>query len=361
MLLNFSKLRILQRIYPEMSSNKHTSAATHFFNRHVPLFFLVYVLNISYAHAETDEFYKQEPILPIPQNVEVNIEKANIGEQLFFDTRLSRNNNRACATCHQLDAGGDDNITTGIAITGEQLAFNTPSIFNAIYNFRQNWDGSIKTPQEQVNVVISSHSGLDNQWSDIVAILSTDKELKKDFYQAYTDGVTKTNIIDALVEFEKTLITPNSRFDRYLRKEKNSLSQEEIEGYTVFKELGCISCHQGINIGGNLFQKFGVFYDYLSERGNLSKHDYGRFNTTNRLTDQFVFKVPSLRNVAVTAPYLHDGSAETLDEAISIMGKTQIGRSLTVDEIQSIKSFLKTLTGEYKNTLLENTLLDVES
>lgn len=331
-----------------MSSNKQTHISAHLFNSS-PKLLLACLLSITCAHAEVVDRQRPEPIYPIPQSIEVDTKRADIGEVLFFDTRLSKDNNIACASCHQLDAGGDDNVATGLKAADEEQVYNTPSIFNTLYNFRQNWDGSIKTPQEQIDAVITKHSGLDNGWSELISALSADKELKNDFSQAYSDGITKTNIIDALAEFKKTLITPNSRFDRYLRNEKNSLNREEIEGYMVFKELGCISCHQGINIGGNLFQKFGVFYDYMAERGDLSQLDYGRFNTTNRPIDKFVFKVPSLRNVAITAPYLHDGSAETIDEAISIMGKTQIGRDLTVDEILSIKSFLYTLTGEYKN------------
>jgi cytochrome c peroxidase len=335
-----------------MLHNKYMFPSAKFYTGFLQLL-LACTLSISFTHIEANENNKLEPIYPIPQNIEVNTEKANIGEQLFFDTRLSRDNSIACATCHQLDAGGDDNLAKGISISGESHVFNTPSIFNALYNFRQNWEGSIKTPQEQIDDVVTSQNGFDNQWQNIISLLSTDKQLTTNFRQAYSDGINKTNIIDALVEFEKTLITPNSRFDRYLRNEDNALSRKEIEGYIIFKELGCVSCHQGINIGGNLFQKFGVFYDYMAERGNLSKHDYGRFNTTNRLIDQFVFKVPSLRNVAVTAPYLHDGSAKTLDDAISIMGRTQIGRTLTMDEVLSIKAFLITLTGEYKNTPLD--------
>ena len=335
-----------------MSANKHTFRP-HRYLHSLPQLLLACTLNISYVHAETTEQPSQEPIHPIPQNIEVDVKKAEIGELLFFDTRLSIDNSIACATCHQLDAGGDDNVATGISRSAESNVYNTPSVFNAIYNFRQNWDGSIKTLHEQVDAVTKSHSGFGNQLGAIVLELSEDQSLTKHFYQTYSDGINKTNISDAIVEFEKTLITPNSRFDRYLRNEKDILSGEEIEGYIIFKELGCISCHQGINIGGNLFQKFGVFYDYMAERGDLNKNDYGRFNITNRQIDQFVFKVPSLRNVAVTAPYLHDGSATTIEDAISIMGKTQIGRTLTVDEIQSIKVFLNTLTGEYKNTSLD--------
>ena len=311
-------------------------------------------LRTTCAFAEITEQYRQEPISPIPLQVEIDENKAELGEMLFFDTRLSNNNQLACASCHQLDAGGDDNVAFGISMAASQHIINTPSIFNAQFNFRQNWDGSVKTLEEQIDMVVNNHHEFKNNWDDIITALSNDHELKNDFHEIYLDGVTRKNIIDVLVEFEKTLITPNSRFDKYLRNEDDALSEDEIKGYIAFKELGCISCHQGVNIGGNLYQKFGVFYNYIAERGDIKKIDYGRMNTTNRQMDAFVFKVPSLRNISVTAPYLHDGSAATLEEAISIMGKTQLGRTLTADETLLIKAFLNTLTGEYKNKSLED-------
>lgn len=310
---------------------------------------LMCVLNTTYGYADTNKSYRQEPISPIPQKVEVDEARAHLGEILFFDTRLSANNTISCASCHQLDTGGDDNVAMGISLSADQHIRNTPSIFNALYNFRQNWDGSAKTLHQQIDMVVKNRHEFNNKWINIIVKLAMDSEIQSNFDANYPDGLTKENIIDAIVEFEKTLITPNSRFDRYLRNEDKSLTKEEVKGYTLFKELGCISCHQGTNIGGNLFQKFGIFYDYIAERGEINKHDYGKFNTSNREMDKFVFKVPSLRNVAVTAPYLHDGSAETIEEAIDIMGKTQLGRTLTENEITLIKSFLNTLTGEYKD------------
>lgn len=319
----------------------------------LPLVSLIYTMNPNFAYAENEDYYRQEPIFPIPLTVDVDIAKADLGEIIFFDKRLSKNNKIACSTCHQLDAGGDDNVTMGISLSTGQRNINTPGIFNAQYNFRQNWDGSIKTLDQQVDAAIKNQHEFGNQWNDIISQLSTDSDLTNKFDNIYKDGITKVNIIDALVQFEKTLTTPNSRFDRYLMGEENSLNKDEIKGYLIFKELGCVSCHQGINIGGNLYQKFGVFYNYIAERGNINKPDYGRMNITNRQIDKFVFKVPSLRNVAVTAPYLHDGSAKTLDEAINIMGKTQLGRTLTTNETSLIKAFLNSLTGEYKNKLLD--------
>lgn len=314
---------------------------------------LLCVLKASCAYAESNENYRQEPIFPIPLQIIVETSKASLGETLFFDTRLSNNNQVACATCHQLDAGGDDNTAMGISAATDQHIINTPSIFNAQFNFRQNWDGSVKTLEEQIDMVLKNQHEFDNNWADIIMALSKDEALTKEFYDVYQDGISRENIVNAIVEFEKTLTTPNSRFDQYLRNEDADLSKEEIKGYLVFKELGCISCHQGVNVGGNLYQKFGVFYNYIAERGDVKKPDYGRMNVTNRQMDAFVFKVPSLRNIAVTAPYLHDGSAETIEEAISIMGKTQLGRTLSTDEILLIKSFLLTLTGEYKNKPLD--------
>lgn len=299
------------------------------------------------AYAEIDEKTRQEPILPIPLVSEADSKKADLGERLFFDLRLSSNSDLACSSCHQLDSGGDDNVTSRNII-------NTPSIFNVKYNFRQNWDGSVKTLGEQIDLAVRNHKVFKNSWEDIIATLSQDHELNSDFLELYVDGITRENIIDALVEFENTLTTPNSRFDKFLRNKNDALSAEEIRGYEVFKELGCISCHQGINIGGNLYQKFGVFYNYIAERGDIKKTDYGRMNITNRQMDAFVFKVPSLRNIAVTAPYLHDGSAQTLEEAIIIMGRTQLGRTLTTEQTLSIKAFLNTLTGEYKNIPLDD-------
>ncbi len=303
--------------------------------------------------AESENYLRQEPIFPIPLKINVDKGKAELGEKLFIETRLSKNDQIACISCHQLTSGGDDNLPIGISISGEQHIINTPSIFNAQYNFRQNWDGAAKTLQDQINMAMTSTHEFDNNWDNAVTAISSDQELSNDFNAIYKDGVTKENIINSLVEFEKTLITPNSKFDQHLRSEDDILNDDEIKGYKIFKELGCISCHQGINIGGNLYQKFGVFYNYIAERGDIKKPDYGRINITDRLVDAYVFKVPSLRNIAVTAPYLHDGSAETIEEAISIMGKTQLGRSLSTDEVLYIKAFLNTLTGEYKNIPLD--------
>jgi cytochrome c peroxidase len=172
------------------------------------------------------------------------------------------------------------------------------------------------------------------------------------FSSVYSEGISRDTYVDALTEFGKSLVTPNARFDQYLRGDDDAITEKEKHGYQLFKDLGCISCHQGINIGGNLFQKLGIFYNYFASRGNIQHADYGRMNVTEKQSDMHVFKVPSLRNVEVTAPYLHDGTAETLEDVVVIMGRTQLGRNIRSTEVDLIVAFLKTLTGEYKNKLL---------
>jgi len=288
-----------------------------------------------------------EPIQPIPVDTTLDPDKVALGSILFNDTRLSRDNSLSCASCHILEVGGDDDLSVGIALDGNEHVVNTPSVFNARYNFRQHWDGASRTLEEQIDQTLHNHMVAGSNWDQLLAKFNEDASIVELFDQIYAEGINKDNFLDALTEFEKSLVTPNSRFDQYLLGDINAITEEEKRGYILFKELGCISCHQGINVGGNLFQKFGIFYDYLGERGNIINADYGRINVTNREADLHVFKVPSLRNVEVTAPYLHDGNAETLEEAIAIMGKTQIGKIICEDDIDLLARFLKTLTGEY--------------
>lgn len=309
------------------------------------------------SHAAQDTF-RDEPILPLPLTVNLDADKIQLGETLFNDTRLSLNNKIACATCHQLASGGDDNRAIGIAHskTGQKSnnhVINTPTIFNVRYNFRQNWDGSAKTLRDSIDKVVNNHLEANTNWIELLTELRQDDNLSRQFSDIYHDGLNQTSYINALSEYIKSLVTPNSRFDQYLSGNDSAISSNEKKGYQLFKDLGCTSCHQGINIGGNLFQKLGIFYDYFGARGNITNADYGRMNVTGRQTDKYVFKVPSLRNIEVTAPYLHDGSAETLKDAVVIMGRTQLGREINSKETGLIIQFLKTLTGEYNNVMLK--------
>jgi len=288
-----------------------------------------------------------EPIQPIPVDTSLDPDKIALGSLLFSDSRLSNDNSLSCASCHQLESGGDDGMMTSLSLDGKAHAVNTPTVFNVRFNFRQQWDGAAESLEQQVEHVLHNHMEAGSNWNEFLAKLNNDTSLVAKFEKVYADGITRNNYLDALTEFEKSLVTPNSRFDQYLLGNLEAISDDEKKGYLRFKELGCISCHQGVNVGGNLFQKFGIFYDYLGERGDIINADYGRINVTNREVDMHVFKVPSLRNIEVTAPYLHDGKAETLEEVIAIMGKTQIGKTISDEDIVLLASFLKTLTGEY--------------
>lgn len=289
-----------------------------------------------------------EPLKPLPEAIAQNPQRVALGRQLFHDPRLSRNNSLSCASCHQLDKNGADNRARSLGFDGKPVAVNTPTVFNASLNFRQFWDGRVETLEEQADGVITSPHEMGSDWPTVVNRIGADADYRRKFAAIYPDGVTKTNIQRALAAFERTLLTPGSRFDQYLLGDTAAISYEEKQGYQRFKEYGCIACHQGVNIGGNMFQKFGVFGDYIADRGQASEADQGRFNVTGDEADRAVFKVPSLRNVALTAPYFHDGSAATLERAVDVMFQYQLGRMPSEADKTSIVLFLKTLSGQWE-------------
>jgi cytochrome c peroxidase len=293
--------------------------------------------------AQTDE-----PIQAIPQQIAVDRPKVTLGEKLFQDVRLSTNNQKSCLSCHSFSLGGTDRRSHSIGINGALTEVNTPTIFNARFNSRLNWNGKFTNLTDHLDALMNNPKIMGVRWPEAVRSLQQVPEYARSFDRIYPDGVTPTNIKDALVAYELSLNTPNSRFDRFLQGDKQALNRVEKEGYRLFKDNGCVSCHQGVNMGGNIFQPFGIIGDYLTDRGNPTPGDLGRFNVTQNAADRHVFRVPSLRNVAVTAPYFHDGSAQTLEEAVGKMTKYQLGRTLPTDQIQSIVQFLRTLTGEYR-------------
>jgi len=288
-------------------------------------------------------------ITPIPKNDTYDEQKALLGKKLFFDTRLSEDNSISCASCHNLEMGGDDNLPVAIGINGKKGTRNTPTVFNTRYHFKQFWDGRVDTLEAQAEGPIHNPVEMGTNFEEILKKLSKDKDLKKLFTALYKDEMNSKNIIDAIVEFEKALITPNARFDQYLRGDQKALSENEMKGFQNFKEYGCIGCHNGVNIGGNLFQKIGLVQNY-----KVQNKDVGRFDVTNKEKDKYVFKVPSLRNIELTAPYFHDGSVESLEEAVSYMVHYQIGLALDEKDIKDIVAFLKTLTGEQPEIMSVN-------
>ncbi|MFL1525312.1 cytochrome-c peroxidase [Pseudomonas sp. O230] len=288
-----------------------------------------------------------EPLKPLPPVPQQNPMRVELGRQLFNEPRLSVNNSLSCASCHHLDKGGADTRAFSIGFNGVPVTINTPSVLNASLNFRQFWNGRADTLESQVHEVVQSPSEMGSNWEHVVQVLSADTDYRSAFGNAYPDGVTMNNVQNALATYERTLLSSNSRFDQYLLGDTDILTTEEKYGYQRFKDYGCIACHQGVNIGGNMFQKFGVMGDYFKVRGNPSDTDLGRYLVTLDEEDRNVFKVPSLRNVAVTPPYFHDGSANTLEEAVDVMFTFQLGRIPSDEDKTLIIKFLKTLTGEW--------------
>jgi cytochrome c peroxidase len=296
-----------------------------------------------------------EPIQAIPLQVPLDAKKVALGEKLFRDVRLSGDKKIACISCHGLDTGGVDRKARSIGVNGQVTAVNTPTVFNSSFNFKLNWDGKQENLLASVEGQLFNPTTMGGKWEEIARILQNSPDYVEAFTKVYPKGIAKDNLMDAIATFEKSLYTPNSRFDQFLRGNSNALTLQEKQGYNLFKDYGCVSCHQGINVGGNMFQRFGVLGDYFAfrqaslkeYRGNVTKADWGRFNVTGQEEDRYIFRVPSLRNVELTSPYFHDGTAKSLKQAIRVMADYQLGRPLTSKQIDLIIQFLKTLTGDY--------------
>jgi len=245
-----------------------------------------------------------------------------------------------------LDHGGAEPRKTSTGIRGQVGPINSPTVLNSGYNFVQFWDGRAKDLQEQAAGPVENPIEMGAKWENVVERLKKNEEYTAAFAKLYEDGVTKDNATDAIAEYEKSLITP-SRFDKFLLGEEGAITDAEKKGYATFKEAGCTACHTGIIAGGTMFQKMGLVNDYFKDRGTpVTEADLGRFNVTKKEADKHFFKVPTLRNVELTSPYLHDGSRATLEETVQVMGKYQLGKDLSDAQINSIVTFLKSLTGE---------------
>jgi cytochrome c peroxidase len=294
-----------------------------------------------------------EPISAVAGPEIASTAKLSLGEALFRDRKLSRGSVVACVSCHRLDQGGDDGRDRPNGIDGRPLDFNSPTVFNAALNFRLNWRGNFRTLSEQNEAVLLDPRLMGTNWDELLAKLRADPDYEAAFAAAYEAQPERESVLDALAAFQRSLITPRSPFDRHLRGERDAITPEEERGYQLFKDYGCVACHQGVNVGGNLFQRFGIFHDPFSP-WPIRTADLGRFTVTGKADDRFVFRVPSLRNVALTAPYFHDGRAQTLEQAIEEMARSQLGRVLTEQEVGLIADFLRTLTGEYRGRLLSD-------
>jgi cytochrome c peroxidase len=295
----------------------------------------------------------KEPITPLPLTLSLAPDKVKLGARLFGDPKLSGDGSVSCAHCHNLATGGVDRLPRSRGIGGREGNINAPTVFNSGFDFRQFRDGRAATLEDQIDGPLQNPVEMGNSWPKALAMLEADASYRSEFAALYPDGIQIANVKDAIATFERSLVTPNARFDRFLRGDLTALNEQEQAGYRLFKRIGCTSCHQGMGIGGNLYQKLGIMEDYFSVRGHIAKVDGGRFNLTGREEDRYFFKVPSLRNVAVTPPYLHDGSARTLEDVVGIMARFQLGKKLDATETSELVAFLKTLTGEYQGRPLE--------
>lgn len=293
-----------------------------------------------------------DAVAPLPPAPILSAAKVALGERLFNDPRLSRDDSIACVSCHDLTRGGTDRSKVSVGVAGKLGGINAPTVFNSGFGFVQFWDGRAATLEEQAAGPVHNPLEMDSNWQQVLPKLQADGDYPETFAKLYPDGITPANIVDAIAAFERGLVTPDAPFDRYLRGEYDALDARAIEGYRLFRTLGCTSCHQGALLGGNMYQKFGVMLDYFAGRA-ATEADLGRYNVTKREADRHVFKVPSLRNVAVTAPYFHDGSAATLEQAVVVMARHQLGRDLDSRDVTAIAAFLRSLTGRWQGKPLE--------
>ena len=283
-----------------------------------------------------------EPIQPIRPAQDVNLAQVELGKKLFFDPRLSRSGFISCNSCHNLSMGGTDNLKTSIGHNWQQGPINAPTVLNSSLNVAQFWDGRARDLQEQAGGPIENPKEMAFSHTLTVHVLESIPGYLIDFKQVFgTDEITIDEVTSAIAEFEKTLVTPNSDFDRWLLGEPEAITSDELAGYELFKTSGCAGCHNGEAVGGTSFQKMGLVAPYQT-----SNPAEGRSAVTGKDSDRFTFKVPTLRNVELTYPYFHDGEADTLAEAVDIMGRLQLGRTYTPEENAEIVAFLKTLTGE---------------
>ncbi|WP_420600728.1 cytochrome-c peroxidase [Neptuniibacter sp.] len=290
----------------------------------------------------------QEPISPLEKISGLNSNKVSLGRSLFRDVRFSRDNTKSCFSCHDLKKNGSDSLPVGIGINGQAGVIKTPTVYNSGFNFVQFWDGRSRTLENQVSGPIHNPVELGSNWAEVIRKLNSDPAILSRFNELYVDGITAANIADAIADFERSLVTTGSRFDKWLAGNKNALTKTEIEGYRLFKGYGCISCHQGKNVGGNMYARMGNIRDYFSERGKpITQADLGRFNVTGLDWDKHLFKVPSLRLASLQKYFFHDSSVSSLQDAIKVMARYQLGREIGTYEAGLIEEFIESLAGTH--------------
>jgi cytochrome c peroxidase len=289
-----------------------------------------------------------EPIQPIHPAKQINLGLVELGKKLYFDPRLSKSGFISCNSCHNLSMGGTDNIPTSIGDHWNQGPINAPTVLNSSLNLAQFWDGRAADLKAQAGGPIANPGEMGFTHTLAISVLESIPAYVREFKTVFgKDKVDIDQVTAAIAEFEKTLVTPNSRFDQYLLGKADALTADEKAGYTLFKDSGCVACHNGPAVGGGSYQKMGLVEPYKS-----SSKAEGRIAVTGKDVDRFNFKVPTLRNVELTYPYFHDGAANTLPEAVETMGRIQLGKKFTKDQNAQIVAFLKTLTGDQPSFML---------
>lgn len=297
------------------------------------------------AHGAQPQPRSGEPIQAIAQVTVKDTARVELGRKLFFDPRLSKSGFISCNSCHNLSMGGSDNLPTSIGHNWQKGPINSPTVLNSSMNVAQFWDGRAKDLKEQAGGPIANPGEMASTHVLAVDVLRSIPAYVTEFERVFgTPGVDIERVTGAIAAFEETLVTPNSRFDRWLQGQDSALTAQELAGYGLFKDSGCIACHHGPAVGGTSFQKFGIVKPYKTKNPAI-----GRAGVTGQEIDRFSFKVPTLRNVELTYPYFHDGAARTLEESVAIMGELQLGRAYDEQQVASITAFLKTLTGDQPN------------
>lgn len=307
------------------------------------------------APATSDDLMAQarslfEPIPEQPPSIpgeEASPAKIELGRMLYFEPRLSESHNISCNSCHQIGLGGVDMLPTSLGHKAQRGGRNAPTVLNSAYNTAQFWDGRAKDLVEQAGGPIQNPIEMAITHKHAIEMLKGIPGYAKYFAAAFPgekEPITIGNVEKAIAAFEATLITPNAPFDRFLRGDAKALTAEQKEGLRLFIDNGCSGCHNGINVGGGQYAPFGVVEKPGADF--LPPDDKGRFMVTNTPSDEYVFKVPTLRNIALTPPYFHTGKSWDLNQAVGVMGASQLGIQLTDDEVTKITDFLHSLTGD---------------
>jgi cytochrome c peroxidase len=294
------------------------------------------------------DLFEPLPVQALSADNPLTEAKINLGYHLFYDPRLSKNNTQSCNTCHNLSTFGVDNEATSAGDLGERGNRNSPSVINAALHFRQFWDGRAETVEEQAGMPITNpvEMNIPNKLflEQRLGGIELYQELFAKAFPEDKNPVSYKNLELAIGAFERTLITP-SRFDDYLKGDLTALSLQEKKGMLSFITIGCTQCHTGASLGGNLFQKFGVYDDYWNQTKSITV-DEGIYAISKNENEKYMFKVPGLRNIEHTHPYFHDGSVADLGNAVKIMAKTQLNYNISQSETDNIIAFLKTLSGD---------------